>query len=105
MYGFQIWRLDTANYLQLNRDDCENIEWTALPKATRIKPSLNAIAVVVDVIERQGAIHITNDEGSYIDMVGTEFAGHMVLVPWDNSWFLRVSGSIEVGYVLVKDST
>ncbi|KAJ5789057.1 uncharacterized protein N7518_006068 [Penicillium psychrosexuale] len=85
----------------LNRDDCENIEWTALPKATRMKPPPKAIAVIVDVIESQGAIHITDDDGSYIDMVGTEFAGHLVLVPWDKSWFLRGSGSIEVGYVIV----
>ena len=70
-----------------------------------MKPPPKSVAVVVDLIESHGAIHITNDNGVYIDMVGTEFAGHLVLVPWDNSWFLRGSGSIEVGYVLGKDRT
>ncbi|KAL4788738.1 hypothetical protein BDV19DRAFT_195512 [Aspergillus venezuelensis] len=87
----------------LNRDDCECIKWTALPRATRIKPPPEAIAIVVDVTTSQGAIHITNDDGLYIDMVGTEFAGHLVLVPWYNSWSLRGSGTIEVGYVIVKE--
>lgn len=86
----------------LKCDDCERIEWTVLPKATRIKPPPKSIAIIVDVIQSQGAIHITRENGAYLDMVGTEFAGHLVIVPWDSTWYLRGSGSIEVGYAIGK---
>lgn len=56
--------------------------------------------MVVDVTERQGAIHITKDDGAYIDMVGTECAENLVVIPWDIGWSLRKAGSIEVGYVM-----
>lgn len=70
-----------------------------------MKPPPTVVAVIVDVTNSQGAIHITNDDGTYIDMVGTEFAGYLVVVPWKCDWRLRGSGSIEVGYVLGKERT
>ncbi|PWY96014.1 hypothetical protein BO94DRAFT_454775, partial [Aspergillus sclerotioniger CBS 115572] len=82
---------------------CESIEWTTLPRRTRIKPPSTAVAVIVDVIHNQGAIHITDDDRTYIDMVGTEFAGHLVVVRWNRNLWLRGSGHIEVGYVLAKE--
>lgn len=90
---------------KINDDRCESIEWITPPKASRMKPPSTVVAVIVDVTNKQGAIHITNDDGTYIDMVGTEFAGYFVVVPWRYDWRLRGSGSIEVGYVLRKERT
>ncbi|OJD26560.1 hypothetical protein ACJ73_02050 [Blastomyces percursus] len=85
-------------------DACDSITWTTLPKATRIDPPENSVAVVVDVVNSQGAIRIYEKEGdSYVDGVGTEAAGHMVIVPWDSGWWLRVSGSLQVGYAIAKN--
>jgi hypothetical protein len=69
-----------------------------------MKPPPSTTAVVVDITESHGAIHITKENGEYVDMVGTECAGNLVVVPWDSSWCLRGSGLIEVGYVIGKDN-
>jgi hypothetical protein len=55
----------------------------------------------VDVIQNQGAIRIfERDSGEYVDGVGTEEAGYRVIVsPWQTSWRLRASGTIDVGYI------
>ncbi|QSS66929.1 hypothetical protein I7I51_03141 [Histoplasma capsulatum] len=72
--------------------------------ATRIDPPQNSVAVVVDVVESQGAIRIfERKDDSYVNGVGTEEAGHMVIVPWNSGWWFRVSGSIRVGYAVANN--
>ncbi|EER43769.1 predicted protein [Histoplasma capsulatum H143] len=75
-----------------------------IKKATRIDPPQNSVAVVVDVVESQGAIRIfERKDDSYVNGVGTEEAGHMVIVPWNSGWWFRVSGSIRVGYAVANN--
>jgi hypothetical protein len=69
-----------------------------------MKPPLSTTTVVVDIIESHGAIHITKENGEYIDIVSTEYAGNLVIIPWDSSWCLRGSGLIKVRYVIGKDN-
>ena len=63
------------------------------------------MAVVVDVVNNQGAIRIFEKENDeYVNGVGTEEAGSLVIIPWDSNWRSRVSGSLRIGYVVVKDA-
>lgn len=59
------------------------------------------MAVVVNVGGNQGAVHIfEKNDDSYVDTVGTEETGYVVVVPWGNDWWFRVSGSLQVGYAI-----
>ncbi len=79
--------------------------WTTPSKATRIEPPPNTVAVIVDLVDDQGAIRMYEKESdTYVDMVGTEEAGNMVILPWQSTWWFRVSGSLRVGHVKLKDA-
>ena len=43
------------------------------------------------------------ESDTYVDMIGTEEAGNMVILPWQSTWWFRVSGSLRVGHVKLKD--
>jgi hypothetical protein len=57
------------------------------------------VAVVVDLVSTRGAIRIYDQQGPYINGVGTEEAGKRIIVPWDASWWFYVSGNLKVGLV------
>ena len=58
------------------------------------------MAVVVDVRDNIGAIKIFEADGNkHVDSVGTEEAGKLVIVPWNNGWFYYCVGSLQVGYM------
>ncbi|KAI2376528.1 hypothetical protein LOY89_002677 [Ophidiomyces ophidiicola] len=66
-------------------------------------PPKNTITIIVDIVHSQGAIRIfENGDDLYVDGVGTEDAGYMVIIPWNTSWWFRVSGSLRVGYAAGK---
>lgn len=99
-------KVKILNTIQTGCGDCESIIWKTPSKGTRIDPPANTVAVVVDVVDNRGAIRIFEKEGEeYVDGVGTEETGNLVIVPWESSWWFRVSGSIRTGYVVVKDAT
>jgi len=82
--------------------DCD-ITWTTPPKQTEIKPPENTVAVVVDVVDNRGAIRIFEKGGDkFVDGVGTEEKGNIVIVPWNSNWWFRASGSLQVGYVVKR---
>ena len=61
------------------------------------------MAVVVDVVHNRGAVRIfEKDSDKRVVAVGTQDAGNMVIVLWDSKWWLRASGSVDVGYVIKK---
>lgn len=98
----------TAEILSAMQTDCgpcEPLEWTTPPKATRIDPPSNTVAVVVDLVHKQGAIRIfEKEDDTSVNIVGTEETGNRVIVPWESTWWFRVSGSLRVGYIKVKDA-
>lgn len=58
------------------------------------------MAIVVDATCKRGAIRIfEKGSGEFIDGVGTEEEGHLVIIPWNESWRLRASGVVTVGYI------
>ncbi|KAK3938102.1 hypothetical protein QBC46DRAFT_169887 [Diplogelasinospora grovesii] len=85
----------------LKHGEC-GIAWNELHKATKIVPPRGTVAIVVDVPENKGAIRVFEDASDqYLGGVGTEHAGFMVIVPWDENWWFRVSGSLRIGYIAV----
>jgi hypothetical protein len=59
------------------------------------------VAIIIDVVSDRGRIRIyKKDSDEQLDGVGIEWAGYKVMVPWDNEWWFRASGSLPVGYVL-----
>jgi hypothetical protein len=79
--------------------DC-SITWETPSKGIRIEPPTNTVAVVVDVPKDKGAIRVFKSGiDKHLGTVGTEDAGHIVVVTWDTSWWYRVSGSLRVGYI------
>ncbi|KAH6719536.1 hypothetical protein BKA61DRAFT_278006 [Leptodontidium sp. MPI-SDFR-AT-0119] len=82
--------------------DCD-ISWTTPPKRTEITAPEETVAVVVDVVNYQGAIRIyQKGSNKSVDAVGMEEAGKLVIVPWDSDWWFRASGSLRVGYIKKK---
>lgn len=61
------------------------------------------MAVIVDVVNNRSAVRVfEKDSDKRVVAVGIQDAGNMVIVPWDTEWWLRASGSVDVGYV-IKD--
>ncbi len=73
----------------------------SLPTATEIRPPINTVAVVVDLVQCRGAIRIFKDD-KRIGAVGTGEAGNRVIIPWDNAWWFRASGSLQAAYIIEK---
>ena len=62
------------------------------------------MAIVIDVEKDKGRIRIYAKDGDkHLDGVGIEWTGSKVMVPWDNDWWFRASGSLPVGYILSKE--
>lgn len=92
------------NIVQTGCGDCEPITWTTPSKGTRIDPPAKTVAIVVNVIDNLGAIRIFEQEGDeYVNGVGTEEVGNLMIVPWDSKWWFRVSGFLRIGYIIVKN--
>ncbi|ELR10463.1 hypothetical protein VC83_01803 [Pseudogymnoascus destructans] len=81
--------------------DCDpTITWTTPAKAKPTTPPENTVAIIVDVRMSKGAIRIFQKSGSeYLDGIGTEQAGNLVIVPWSSAWYISAAGSLPVGYV------
>ncbi|KAG8419136.1 hypothetical protein J3459_011485 [Metarhizium acridum] len=91
---------------QLQCGEC-SITWRHdLPKGTRIQPPANTFLIVIDVPENKGAIRVFDSTADkHLGTVGTEDAGYMVGVPWDINWWFRVSGSLNVGYIMHQEES
>jgi len=85
-----------------NCSDCDpTITWTTPEKGKRTTPPENTLVMVVDVRSSRGAIRIfETSSGEYVDGIGTEQTGNMVIVPWDSRWHISAAGSLPVGYVV-----
>ncbi len=61
------------------------------------------MAIVVDVRNNRGAINIHDTQSEdWVDQVGTEESGKLVIVPWNSSWFYYSVGSLAVRYIVEK---
>ena len=68
-----------------------------------MNPPENTVVVVVDVRNNQGAIQIADKQtNEYVDGVGTEAAGNLVMIPWDENWWYYSMGSTRLAYIETK---
>lgn len=59
------------------------------------------MAIAVDIRSNKAAIRIYEKQsGDYIDGVGTEEHGMVVVVPWNSTWVYLCTGSPRVGHIL-----
>nr|KMM68948.1 hypothetical protein CPAG_05271 [Coccidioides posadasii RMSCC 3488] len=59
------------------------------------------MAIIIDVVHDKGRIRIyKKDSDNHIDGVGIEWTRHKVMVPWNNNWWFRASGSLPVRYII-----
>lgn len=83
------------------------ITWT-IPDNKPTTPPGDTVVIIVDVRSSRGAVRIfkkSGDDttsGEYLDGIGTELAGKLVIVPWDSDWYFSAAGSLPVGYVMRK---
>lgn len=76
------------------------ISWLYPDRGSETTPPASTAILLVDVGNHLGAIRIhERTTGRYVDGVGTEQAGNVVLIPWKESWLYATSGRIRVGYV------
>jgi len=88
---------------QTNSGDCEDPTWITPPNRKRIYPPVGTVAIVVDVRTNRGAINIHEKESNeFIDGVGIEEAGKLVIVPWDSTSYYYAVGTVRVAYIKLK---
>jgi hypothetical protein len=64
---------------------------------------VGTVAIVVDVRDNRGAINIHEKESNeFIDGVGIEEAGNLVIVTWDSNWYYWAVGTLRVAYIKLK---
>jgi hypothetical protein len=63
-------------------------------KGVRTSPPADTVALAVNV----GAIRIFETSSKkYVDGVGTEEAGKLIMIPWNNAWYYSAAGSLPLG--------
>jgi len=68
-----------------------------------VKPPKSTVAIIVDICNNRAAIRIFEMQSNdYIDGVGTEEAGKLVIVLWQSNWFYWYTKSLYVGHILKK---
>ncbi|KAH7370305.1 hypothetical protein BKA65DRAFT_545014 [Rhexocercosporidium sp. MPI-PUGE-AT-0058] len=84
-----------------NCGDCDpTITWTTPAKGKITTPPENTVVIIVDVRSSRGAIRIfRKSDSGYVDGIGTQQAGNLVIVPWNSDWYISAAGSLPVGYV------
>ncbi|QSS64923.1 hypothetical protein I7I51_01998 [Histoplasma capsulatum] len=83
-----------------------SIEWITPTNNIRTSPPSSTLAVAVDIGSNAGAVRIHEAEGGkFVDGVGTEEAGHVVIVPWDGNWYYYTIGRIRLGYIRRVDTS
>jgi len=93
-----------ADKLQTGVSDNDEPVWktTTNPQIHSSFPD-KTVAVVIDVRQQIGALRIfENDTGKYLDGVGTEEKGKLVMIPWNKTWNYDTVGSIRLGYILQR---
>lgn len=64
----------------------------------------NTVAIVVDLEkDRPAALRVyPKGQGNTVGMIGSNYHGHMVIVPWNLKWEYRVTGSLRLCYAVAE---
>ena len=99
--------VDTTLARQTNCGDCDpTIAWITPERGKSMTPPENTVVLIVDVRSNRGAIRIfQKSDGEYLDGIGTDKYGNLMIVPWSSTWYISAAGSVRVGYVASKAVT
>jgi len=81
-------------------DGCSLPEWISPPENRWMDPPDDTLVVVVDARSIQGAVQIVDKrEKEYVDWVGTEEVGNLVMIHWSTDWLYYCLGSVRLAYI------
>ncbi|KAK2734206.1 hypothetical protein CKAH01_18985 [Colletotrichum kahawae] len=79
---------------------CSIPEWHNLPDLYSTEPSEQTVALLVDMRNTDGVIYIHESNDDYVDAVGSESEGHIVMIPWTAGLTFRCYGPCRIGYLM-----
>ncbi|KAK1470188.1 hypothetical protein CCUS01_06573 [Colletotrichum cuscutae] len=84
---------------------CSNFEWRDFRDA-QYSPGRNTVILLVDMREAVGcAVYIHNERDGFVDMVGIENKGHVVLVPWEQGLKIVCYGQCTVAEIIALEAS
>jgi len=76
-----------------------NPRWTDGEDTDRVYPDEDTTAIIIDMRDVvSSAVQIFTKDDEYIDMVGMDHKGYLVVVPWKSEWSYFCIGKCRVGY-------
>lgn len=89
---------------QTNCGDCDpTINWITPVRVRITTPPENTVVIIVDVRSSRGAIRIfRKSDSGFVDAIGMQQVGNLVIVPWNGDWNFSAVGSLPVGYVMSR---
>jgi len=85
---------------EVKDEACVFTGWVSPERRKTHFPSLDTLALVIDLREEYGAIKIYyNKDDLFLGMIGTEERGFVVVVPWQSEWSFYCLGSLQIGYI------
>ncbi|KAK7937631.1 uncharacterized protein PG986_014499 [Apiospora aurea] len=104
-FKFEVFKKASDNALlkHFENQGIRQIDWMEPPESAMHEPPENTVAIVIDLErERSAAVRVyPKGQGEPVGMVGSNYHGHMVIVPWNPDWEFRVTGSLRVCYAVV----
>lgn len=89
-----------TDIVQVENCKCAEPEWHVFHDTDRETLPKNTAGIVFDIRTDKAAISIFDrDTEEYVDGIGTEEHGNIVIVPWKETWFLFCTGSPRIGYI------
>jgi hypothetical protein len=66
----------------------------------RTSPPVNIIALIINISDNVRAIQIFETSSKkYVDSVGTEKAGKLIIIPWNSAWYYSAAESLPLSYI------
>ncbi|KAK1470174.1 hypothetical protein CCUS01_06559 [Colletotrichum cuscutae] len=80
--------------------DCSIPEWHDLPDLYSTEPPKHTVAVLFDMRNTDGVIYIHESNDDYVDAVGSESKGNIIIIPWTTGLTFRCYGLCRIGYLM-----
>ncbi|KAK3362397.1 hypothetical protein B0T25DRAFT_5554 [Lasiosphaeria hispida] len=85
---------------------CKGLTWSAFGDLDVLQPSGDILAIVVDMrTASNNSLYIHDFNNDFIDKVGLDYKGSMVIVPWQEGLKFICYGSCDVGVVQAKQES
>jgi len=78
---------------------CSAPEWKDHDDLDTVEPASDVVAIIVDMHDASGVLYIHDAADDYKDMIGMDFKGSMVVVPWARGLKFICYGPCRVGTI------